>query len=127
MLSNQYFDPMVRKTDPFSGAMAFVFYNLFIDSHMPICWFRPTCCHGSHGFSVMHSLLQSWILYYACLCSHGSTCKLYYEIHFSVLMYSSKLSFCGGRSGSLNNTRSFAKVAADKARSILLLSNKDDP
>jgi len=33
----------------------------------------------------------------------------------------------GARSGSLNSTRSFAKVAADKARSIVLLANKDDP
>uniref|UniRef100_A0A7I4B992 RCK N-terminal domain-containing protein n=1 Tax=Physcomitrium patens TaxID=3218 RepID=A0A7I4B992_PHYPA len=31
------------------------------------------------------------------------------------------------RCGSLSSTRSFSKVAADKARSIVLLANKDDP
>ncbi len=31
-----------------------------------------------------------------------------------------------GSSGSLSSTRSFEKVAADKAQSIVFLSNKDD-
>lgn len=37
------------------------------------------------------------------------------------------ITYYGAHSGSLSSTRSFAKVAADKARSIVLLANKDDP